>query len=224
MKPAAAAAVKIQGGRMSKLVKYFGVSFKKGDYIFREGDPADFMYMIHKGKVQISKGMGAFDEKIRVLEEGEFIGEMAVINSKPRSASAVAVEDCVLIKMDRESFEETVSKNHEFAVSVIRLLSERLRETDELLIVYAKEDRIQKLYTLILSEMLTAGKRDGSGRWLLLNKDSFADLAAERLKWDRNNVMSVIAELIAMDKIKIKEDRQGAGWLALQIENEYLRR
>jgi CRP-like cAMP-binding protein len=209
---------------MSKLVKYFGVSFKKGDYIFREGDPADVMYMIHKGKVQISKGIGTFDEKIRVLEEGEFIGEMAVINSKPRSASAIAVENCVLIKMDRESFEETVAKNHEFSVSVIRLLSERLRETDELLMVYAKEDRIQKLHTLILSEMLTAGKRDGSGRWRLLNKDSFVDMAAERLKWDRNNVMSVIAELIAMDRIKLKEDRQGSGWLAFEIEDEYLRR
>jgi CRP-like cAMP-binding protein len=209
---------------MSKLVKYYGVSFKKGDYIFREGDTADVMYMIHKGKVQISKGTGTFDEKIRILGEGEFIGEMAVINSMPRSASAVAVENCVLIKMDRDSFNETVMKNHEFSVSVIRLLSERLRETDELLMVYAKEDRIHKLYTLILTEMLAVGKRDGSGRWRLLNKDSFVSLAAERLKWDRNNVMSVIAELIAMDKIKLKEDRQGSGWLAVKIEQDvYLR-
>jgi CRP-like cAMP-binding protein len=209
---------------MSKLVKYYGVSFKKGDYIFREGDTADVMYMIHKGKVQISKGTGTFDEKIRILGEGEFIGEMAVINSMPRSASAVAVENCVLIKMDRDSFNETVMKNHEFSVSVIRLLSERLRETDELLMVYAKEDRIHKLYTLILTEMLAIGKRDGSGQWRLLNKDSFVSLAAERLKWDRNNVMSVIAELIAMDKIKLKEDRQGSGWLAVKIEQDvYLR-
>ena len=201
---------------MSKLVKYFGVSFKKGDYIFREGDPADVMYMIHKGKVQISKGTGTFNEKIRILGEGEFIGEMAVINSKPRSASAVAVENCVLIKMDRESFDETVMKNHEFSVSVIRLLSERLRETDELLMVYAKEDRIHKLHTMVLSEMLAAGKRDGSGRWRLLNMDSFVDQAVERLRWERSNVMSVIAELIAADKIKLKEDRQGSEWIAVE--------
>jgi len=201
---------------MSKLVKYFGVSFKKGDYIFREGDLADVMYMIHKGKVQISKGTGTFNEKIRILGEGEFIGEMAVINSKPRSASAVAVENCVLIKMDRESFDETVMKNHEFSVSVIRLLSERLRETDELLMVYAKEDRIHKLHTMVLSEMLAAGKRDGSGRWRLLNMDSFVDQAVERLRWERSNVMSVIAELIAADKIKLKEDRQGSEWIAVE--------
>ena len=139
---------------MSKLVKYFGVNVKKGEYIFREGEPADVMYMIHRGRVQISKGIGTFDEKIRVLGEGEFIGEMAVINSLPRSATAVALEDCVLIKMDRQSFQETVRKNHEFAINVIQLLSDRLRETDELLMVYAKQERQQRLFADLLLEMI----------------------------------------------------------------------
>ncbi|MBP6993261.1 MAG: cyclic nucleotide-binding domain-containing protein [Spirochaetes bacterium] len=66
--------------------------------MFRENDPADVMYMIHKGKVLISKGADSFDEIIQVL------GEMAVINEMPRSASGVALEDCLLIKMDRVSF------------------------------------------------------------------------------------------------------------------------
>ena len=143
---------------MSKLVRYFGVNFKKGDYVFREGDTADVMYMIHKGRVQISKGFGSFDEKIRILGEGEFIGEMAVINQKPRSASAVAMDDCVLIKMDRESFNETIQKNHEFSVSVIQLLSERLRETDELIMKYANQERIGRLFSEILAEMLAGGQ------------------------------------------------------------------
>lgn len=202
---------------MSKLVKYFGVNFKKGDYIFREGEAADVMYMIHKGKVQISKGMGTFDEKIRILGEGEFIGEMAVINSMPRSANALAVEDCVLIKMDRESFDKTVQKNHEFSVSVIQLLSDRLRETDEMLMVYAKNDRVQRLYSLVLAEMITAGKRDGSGRWCLLNKDAFVRRAVERLKWERNSILSVLAELVAMERIRVKKDQAGSEWIAYRL-------
>ncbi|MBN2158122.1 MAG: Crp/Fnr family transcriptional regulator [Spirochaetes bacterium] len=205
---------------MSKLVKYFGVNFKKGDLIFREGDPAEVMYMIHKGKVQISKGMGSFDEKIRILGEGEFVGEMAVINSKPRSANAMAAEDCVLIKMDRDSFHETVQKNHEFSVSVIQLLSERLRETDELLMVYAKQDRVRRLHAELLSDMLTAGKKDGSGQWCLLNMDAFVKRVARRLSWSRESVMSVIVELVAMEKVKIKKDRQGAEWLSFRVESE----
>lgn len=202
---------------MSKLVKYFGVNFKKGDYIFREGEAADVMYMIHKGKVQISKGMGTFDEKIRILGEGEFIGEMAVINSMPRSANALAVEDCVLIKMDRESFGKTIQKNHEFSVSVIQLLSDRLRETDEMLMVYAKNDRVQRLYSLVLAEMITAGKRDGSGRWCLLNKDAFVRRAVERLKWERNSILSVLAELVAMERLRVKKDGGGTEWIAYRL-------
>jgi len=202
---------------MSKLVKYFGVNIKKGDFIFHEGDTAEVMYMIHKGKVQISKGIGTFDEKIRILGEGEFIGEMAVINSMPRSANAIAVEDCVLIKMDRESFHKTVQKNHEFSVSVIQLLSDRLRETDEMLMVYAKNDRVQRLYSLVLAEMITAGKRDGSGRWCLLNKDAFVRRAVERLKWERNSILSVLAELVAMERLRVKKDGGGTEWIAYRL-------
>ncbi|OHD66634.1 MAG: hypothetical protein A2176_05050 [Spirochaetes bacterium RBG_13_51_14] len=209
---------------MSKLVKYYGVKFKKGDYIFREGENADVMYMIHKGKVQISKGTGSFDEKIRILGEGEFIGEMAVINEMPRSASAIALENCTLIKMDRESFNETVKKNHEFSVSVIQLLSERLRETDELLMIYARQDRIHRLYAEILAEILANGKRDSSGRWRLLNKDSFISEAEERLLWKRENVLSVIAELLAMDRVKVMKDRSGTEWIAYPTDqNDFLR-
>jgi CRP/FNR family transcriptional regulator, cyclic AMP receptor protein len=209
---------------MSKMVKYLGVDFKKGDYIFREGDVSDVMYMIHKGRVQISKGMGTFDEKIRVLEEGEFIGEMAVINSKPRSASAVALDDCVLIKMDRDSFNETVRKNHEFSVSVIQLLSERLRETDELLMGYAKQDRVRRLHLEILSEMIANGRRDNAGQWSLLNMDQFQRHATQNLAWSKEFVRSVLAELIDSDKLTIKKDRQGAEWIAIPIGRDvYLR-
>lgn len=202
---------------MSKLVKYFGVNFKQGDYIFREGDAADVMYMIHKGRVQISKGLGSYDEKIRILGEGEFIGEMAVINDKPRSASAVAVNDCVLIKMDRDSFNETIKNNHEFSVSVIQLLSERLRETDELLMKYANQERIGRLFAEILLQMLASGKRDAAGRWSLLNMGSFQRDAARNLNWSRDYFRTVLAELIEGKRIMIKKDRSGEEWIAIPL-------
>ena len=204
---------------MSKLVKYFGVNVKKGDYIFREGDPADVMYMIHKGKVQISKETGAFDEKIRILREGEFVGEMAVINKMPRSASAFAVEDCVLIKMDPQSFHETVQKNHEFAVSVIQLLSDRLRETDELLVVYAMQDRVTRLFSEFLLDMLMNGKRDASGGWGLVKRELFLKRVRERISaWSKDTIHSVLNEVISLDKISVKKDKNGTEWLAVKLE------
>ncbi|HQL81312.1 MAG TPA: Crp/Fnr family transcriptional regulator [Spirochaetota bacterium] len=205
---------------MSKLVKYYGVNFKQGDYIFREGDTADVMYMIHRGRVQISKGLGSFDENIRILGEGEFVGEMAIINVKPRSASAVAMEDCILIKMDRESFNETIKKNHEFSVSVIQFLSERLRETDELLMKYANQERIGRLLAEILLEMLGSGKRDASGHWSLLNMESFQKDAARHLDWSRDYIRTVLAELIDTNRVTIKKDRSGAEWIAVRAGGE----
>ncbi|HPG51726.1 MAG TPA: Crp/Fnr family transcriptional regulator [Spirochaetota bacterium] len=205
---------------MSKLVKYYGVNFKQGDYIFREGDAADVMYMIHRGRVQISKGLGSFDENIRILGEGEFVGEMAIINVKPRSASAVAMEDCILIKMDRESFNETIKKNHEFSVSVIQFLSERLRETDELLMKYANQERIGRLLAEILLEMLGSGKRDASGNWSLLNMESFQKDAARHLDWSRDYIRTVLAELIDTNRVTIKKDRSGAEWIAVRAGGE----
>ncbi len=71
-----------------------------------------------------------------MLREGEFVGEMAVINSLPRSADAVALEDCELIKMDRVSFDNTIEKNKQFALSFISFLSVRLRDTTDQLAEY----------------------------------------------------------------------------------------
>ncbi len=205
---------------MSKLVKYYGANFSRGDYIFREGDPADVMYMIHRGRVQIIKGAGTFDEEIRILGEGEFIGEMAVINRMPRSASALALDDCVLIKMDRESFDETVKKSHEFAKSVIGFLSDRLRETDELLMVFARENRAMKVKGELLAQLLEEGRRDASGRWRLIDFALFTDRAARKLSWSREHVQSVVAELLAADEINLKKDRYGTEWLALRAGGE----
>lgn len=116
---------------MSKLFELFGVTIKKGEYLFKEGDKADYMYMIQKGTVEVNKASGETIRKFKELGENEFVGEMAIINSAPRSANAVALEDCELIRMDKESFENTIRNNHQFAITIIRFLSERLRETDQ---------------------------------------------------------------------------------------------
>ncbi|HNW27966.1 MAG TPA: hypothetical protein PKN50_05795, partial [Spirochaetota bacterium] len=89
--------------------------------------------------------------------------------------------------------------------------------TDEMLMVYAKNDRVQRLYSLVLAEMITAGKRDGSGRWCLLNKDAFVRRAVERLKWERNSILSVLAELVAMERLRVKKDGGGTEWIAYRL-------
>jgi CRP/FNR family transcriptional regulator, cyclic AMP receptor protein len=97
--------------------------FKAGDVIFSEGDAADNFYVIQSGKVEIRLGN-------RVLETvgvHNIFGEMALIDTAPRSATAVAVSDVKLVPVGEKQFLFMVSRTPHFALNVMRVLARRLR-------------------------------------------------------------------------------------------------
>ena len=99
------------------------VAFADGGVVFIKGDPGDHAYVVASGRVEIREG----GRVIEVMEVGELFGEMALIDSEPRSASAVAVDRTELVVIDRQTFERLVREEEEFAVKVMRLMSRRLR-------------------------------------------------------------------------------------------------
>ena len=83
-----------------------------GEVLFREGERGDVMYLIREGKIKITKG-GDDDEKVlAVLKEGDFFGEMAIIDGSPRSASAIAATPASLLVIDKETFKSKIRENH----------------------------------------------------------------------------------------------------------------
>jgi CRP-like cAMP-binding protein len=70
------------------LFRRFGREFKPGDILFREGDTGSEMYVIQSGKVRISRDIQGEDRALALLGPGEFLGEMAILNQKPRGATA----------------------------------------------------------------------------------------------------------------------------------------
>ena len=81
------------------------VEFSAGDIIFREDDPGDCLYLIARGAVKISKkGRGGQQETLSVLLDGDFFGEMALVDSGSRSAQASADTSCVLGRVDKEAW------------------------------------------------------------------------------------------------------------------------
>jgi len=104
---------------------------KSGEYLFREKDRGDEMYLIKGGKIRITKEMGGEEKPLAVLNEGAFFGEMAIIDNKSRSASAIAEEDTELIIVNKEAFLNKVNENA-FIKYVIVTLIQRLRETNEM--------------------------------------------------------------------------------------------
>ena len=111
----------------------------KGLEIIKEGDPADKMYIIKKGAVDIYKGEGIAKTKVTHLLPGSHFGGNALIDANRRSASVVALEDCDLLSLDRSNFEAILAQNEGIALKIYkaftRALCDRLRQANENLIV-----------------------------------------------------------------------------------------
>ena len=105
----------------------FTRSVAAGESIFEEGDPGTEMYIIQSGQVEILKTTGRTPRRLALLEEGDFFGEMAILEDIPRTASARAHTDCVLVRIDRSTFDQLVRHDPEIAIRMLRKLSSRLR-------------------------------------------------------------------------------------------------
>ena len=105
--------------------KVFVVS--AGNVIFEEGAAADSFYVLLEGEVDIAVRRSL----LRTLKAGEIFGEMALVDSSPRSASATARTDCKLIEVDEKRFLFLVTQTPFFALGVMRLMASRLRSMDE---------------------------------------------------------------------------------------------
>ena len=102
--------------------------------LFRQGDQGDAMYLIESGRVRIS--IRAEDKQeltLAELAQGDFFGEMAIIDGRQRSADAHVIEDANLAILSRDAFLSFVRTNPDVALEMLSALTDRLRRTDELL-------------------------------------------------------------------------------------------
>ena len=104
------------------------VELADGEVLFRRGDPGDAFYIIESGKIRIfTVDEGGQEITLNTLGEGEAIGELALVDNQPRSASASALGLTVLSRLSRADFLAGVQTSPELTSRVIRLLSQRTR-------------------------------------------------------------------------------------------------
>ena len=109
-------------------------SYTPGTVIFKEGDPGNEMYVIIQGEVEIRKRTSATTSKtLIVFHKGDIFGEMAIIEKKPRSASAIVTQHTKILVMNEYLLESTIDTNPDFAKKMIRILSERLRKANSII-------------------------------------------------------------------------------------------
>jgi CRP/FNR family cyclic AMP-dependent transcriptional regulator len=118
----------------------FGREYQAGEVLFREGEQGDRMFVLQSGAVRITKRMGGEDRVLAVLGPGEFVGEMALLNGKPRTATATVVEPTRCLLIDARTLETMVSKNAEIAMRLVKKLARRLDSADTLIEILMHTD------------------------------------------------------------------------------------
>ena len=112
----------------------FLIEVKAQDYVFKEGEIGTEMFIIQSGQVEILKRQSDAEERqLAVLGQGDFFGEMSILEDLPRTASVRALANCKLVQINGSTFDNMLRKNPEIAVRMMRKLSRRLRETDAML-------------------------------------------------------------------------------------------
>ncbi|MDJ0973953.1 MAG: cyclic nucleotide-binding domain-containing protein [Planctomycetota bacterium] len=103
------------------------VSFEAGQTIFEMGQAAACMYVVQSGQVHVERD----GQTIASFGPGEMFGEMALVEDLPRSATARADSDCILVPIDEEHFRFLVQQTPFFALEVMRVMSRRLHKSNE---------------------------------------------------------------------------------------------
>jgi CRP/FNR family cyclic AMP-dependent transcriptional regulator len=107
--------------------------YSEDDVIFKQGDQGSSLFIIEEGAVEISYGEGRGRVVLATLFTGQYFGELSLFDGSPRSATATAVKQSRLICLRREDLVDFVNKNPAAALRIIAEMSERLRQTNELM-------------------------------------------------------------------------------------------
>jgi signal transduction histidine kinase len=169
-------------------------TFSAGQEIFKESDPGDGVYVVKEGLVEISVLVGqSVRHAFSRVEPGDFFGEMAVIEDKPRSANAVATKETAVYFLPRAEMLKLIERSPVLALALLREISHRLREFDR----------------QYLREVLQAERLAVIGR--------FARSIVHDLK-NPLNVIGLTAEMAAMERATPETRRQAEAGIRKQVE------
>ncbi|MCX7631947.1 MAG: Crp/Fnr family transcriptional regulator [Turneriella sp.] len=196
------------------LVKRFGATYNPGQIIFKEGDYADEMYIIHQGQVNISKRARNAEQVLATLRDGDFFGEMALFTDSPRSATATVVTESVILRIDKKSFDFMINNNTAFAINMIRKLCERLRNADNQiseLLVLSRETRVLKAMSAFWN---VAGHKDSTGQVLLLPYLAFCEYLKKTAGISVEDANKSLLKLRNQGLLHIRKDVAGKQYIA----------
>jgi CRP/FNR family transcriptional regulator, cyclic AMP receptor protein len=145
-------------------------NYDAGQIIMNQGDTGTSMFIIARGHVNIFlPGEASRRISLKDVSDGEYFGELALFDDKPRSASALATTDALLLELDRGTLERYLTTRPHAAMQLLRTLSTRLRETNEMLSQRAAKNAVQELESkLTWSQKLADKVAELNGSWAFI--------------------------------------------------------
>ena len=114
---------------------FFEKPYSKNSTLFVEGMTGEILYIIRTGSVNITKKAGAQEIVLATLKEGEFLGEMSLIDNRPRTATARVAEESSLLVMTKKAFNNLLEKQPTAALKILlfflKIANERVRKANE---------------------------------------------------------------------------------------------
>jgi CRP-like cAMP-binding protein len=141
----------------------FGRDFSAGEVLFREGERGEEMYVIQSGLVRIVKRVGGEYRSLATLGRGEFVGEMAILNGRPRTATALVLEDAKCLVIDAATLEQMLSDNTEIALRLVKKLARRLDSADEMIQMLLNPDPQARVLLALRRQAETSGEETPHG-------------------------------------------------------------
>jgi CRP/FNR family cyclic AMP-dependent transcriptional regulator len=202
------------------LLERFARDYDAGTVLFREGEPGDFMYVVHAGEVEIRRKVGDHERVLAVLPAGEFFGEMALINQRPRSATAVVRRPSRLLVIEPRTFEAMIRGKTEIAVRMIRTLAGRLERANnqiELLLLPSANHRVVQCLRRLAEEQLEAAGAAGAESAIYLPVQ-LEDIAA-RVALPAHEVADIVERLYQSRLVVLAEDAgiEGPGYVIPEV-------
>lgn len=179
--------------------------YPKNTMIFCENMPGQELFVIQKGQVKITKIVDNNEVLLALLNAGDIFGEMALLEDKPRSASAIAFEDCVMMVINKENFERMVTSQPQLISKLTTLLADRIWFLYKQLANTLLVNPVAKLYDGILIQLEHKGVplKEGTSFSLPFGPKELINLVG--LPADKGKI--ALQDLLSAKHVRVVDDR-----------------
>jgi CRP-like cAMP-binding protein len=183
----------------------FARDFAPGEIIFSEYEPGDTFYMIQSGRVELVKLFGDVEKILDIIGPSEMFGEMAILESAPRSATAIALDAVKVLEFNHQNFEILMMGNPQIAFRLLKIFAKRIYDSKRRFMILTLPDpqaRIADVF-LMLNETTPDLDRYNESREFKITVDDIARWAGMNLA----QAKEIISHFVTQRRVEILPDK-----------------